>query len=153
MQSAPPAGFGGYLPGTHYDFEVDALVVAPYAHIVWALGAATDITTGLRFERTEYDYTNNTDTGLQGKLFRPASQSNSFSDLSPKLGLLHRLNENARLFVNLARAAVRRKSLIYTACAMMTKPAHCWRWHHPPLQRNTRQSGIGLSQSCRPCRL
>ena len=133
VQSAPPAGFGGYLPGTHYDFEVDALVVAPYAHIVWALGAATDITTGLRFERTEYDYTNNTDTGLQGKLFRPASQSNSFSDLSPKLGLLHRLNENARLFVNLARAAVRRKSLIYTACAMMTKPAHCWRRHHPPL--------------------
>lgn len=105
VQTAPPAGFGGYLPGTHYDFEVDALVVAPYAHIVWALGAATDITTGLRFERTEYDYTNNTDTGLQGKLFRPASQSNSFSDLSPKLGLLHRLNENARLFVNLARAA------------------------------------------------
>ena len=53
VQSAPPAGFGGYLPGTHYDFEVDALVVAPYAHIVWALGATT---TGLRFERTEYGH-------------------------------------------------------------------------------------------------
>ena len=94
-----------YKQDTHYDFEVETQVIAPYVHAVWALSDATDLTTGLRWEMTDYDYTNNTDDGLQGKLFRPSSQSNDFSDVSPKLGLVHRLEENRRIFVNLARAA------------------------------------------------
>ena len=94
-----------YAQGTHYDFEVEARVIAPYLHAVWSLSDATDVTTGLRWEMTDYDYTNNTDDGLQGKLFRPTSQSNDFSDISPKLGLVHRLADNRRVFANLARAA------------------------------------------------
>jgi outer membrane receptor protein involved in Fe transport len=100
-----------YLPGTHYDFEVEAQVIAPYLHAVWSLSDATDVTTGLRWEMTDYDYTNNTDDGLhivdgtRSKLFRPTSQSNDFSDVSPKIGLVHRLADNRRVFANLARAA------------------------------------------------
>ena len=110
VQTADADSRDVYLPGTHYDFEVEAQVIAPYVHAVWALSDTTDLTTGLRWEMTDYDYANNTDSGLQtvggtvGKLFRPASRSNDFSDVSPKIGLVHRLAENRRVFANLARA-------------------------------------------------
>jgi outer membrane receptor protein involved in Fe transport len=105
--------FGAKYPqGTHYDFDVEAQVIAPYVHAVWSLSPATDITTGLRWEMTDYDYTNNaadsdnTDTNATGEfLFRPASRSDDFSDVSPKLGLVHRLADNRRVFANLSRAA------------------------------------------------
>ena len=104
-QTNGPDQYLNYLPGTHYDFEVEAQVIAPYLHAVWSLSDATDITTGLRWEMTDYDYTNNLETGRQGKLYRPESQSNDFSDVSPKLGVVHRLADNRRIFVNWARAA------------------------------------------------
>jgi len=97
--------YNNYLPGTHYDFEVDAQVIAPYVHAVWALSDRTQLTTGVRVELTEYDYTDNTSGGLSGKLFRPVSQTNDFTDVSPKIGLVHQLADNRRVFANLARAA------------------------------------------------
>jgi outer membrane receptor protein involved in Fe transport len=105
-QSQEISGFLGtlYQQGTHYDFEVDAQVIAPYVHAVWSLSDKTDITTGLRWEMTDYDYTNKTDNGREGRLFRPASKSDDFSDMSPKLGVVHRLADNRRVFANLARA-------------------------------------------------
>ena len=105
--------FGGkYARGTHYDFAVEAQVIAPYLHAVWSLSDATDVTTGLRWEMTDYDYTNNAPDsatvapGVTGDfLFRVASRSDDFSDISPKLGVVHRLADNRRVFVNWARAA------------------------------------------------
>ena len=103
-----------YRQGTHYDFEVEAQVIAPYVHAVWNWSDKTDITAGVRVEQTDYDYTNNatdsdntnTDAGNLGDfLFRPASRTDDFSDVSPKLGVVHKLAENRRVFANLARAA------------------------------------------------
>jgi outer membrane receptor protein involved in Fe transport len=93
-----------YVVGTHYDYEVDATSIAPYVHAVWHLSEATDLTTGVRAEFTEYDYDNRTDNGLQGKLFRPADRSDDFSDVSPKLALVHRLSDARRIFASLTRA-------------------------------------------------
>lgn len=104
--------FGGkYAKGTHYNFEVEAEVISPYLHAVWSLSPATDITTGLRWEMTDYDYTNNatdsdnTNGNDNDFLFRVADRTDDFSDVSPKLGLVHRLADNRRVFVNWARAA------------------------------------------------
>ncbi len=101
-----------YATGTHYDFEVKAQVIAPYLHAVWNWSDNTDITAGVRIEQTEYDYTNNatdsdnTDPDVTGEfLFRVADRSDDYSDISPKLGLVHRLADNRRVFANLARAA------------------------------------------------
>lgn len=94
-----------YAKGLHYDFDVDALVIAPYLHAVWAWSEKTSVTTGLRVETTSYNYSNNTEDGLQGKLFRPADSTDDFTDVSPKLGLVHKLADNRRVFVNLARSA------------------------------------------------
>ena len=111
IQTKPADRNNNYLPGTHYDYDLDAQVIAPYLHAVWSLSDATDVTTGLRWEMTDYDYTNNTDDGLhvvdgtRSKLFRPASRSDDFSDVSPKLGIVHRLADNRRVFANWARAA------------------------------------------------
>jgi outer membrane receptor protein involved in Fe transport len=103
-QTNGPDQYFNYLPGTHYDFDVEAQVIAPYVHAVWSLSPATDITTGLRWEMTDYDYSNKIEANRFGKLYRPESQSNDFSDVSPKFGLVHRLADNRRVFANLSRA-------------------------------------------------
>ena len=112
VQPGPNVYGTKYPNGTHYDFEVDVQVIAPYLHSVWSLGENTDLTAGIRFEMTDYDYTtnieasDNTDTGNTGDfLFRPADRGDDFSDVSPKLGVVHKLAENRRVFVNLAHAA------------------------------------------------
>ena len=105
VQEGPNVFGTKYPQGTHYDFEVEAQVIAPYMHAVWDWSDKTQITTGLRLEMTDYDYTTNAATNPGGFLFRPSDRSDDFSDLSPKLGLVHKLAENRRVFANLARAA------------------------------------------------
>ena len=113
----PPFQQKNYLLGTHYDFAVEALVVAPYFHTVAHISDKTEFIVGARLELTDYDYTNNTESGIDtevdengstiiySRIYRPDSQKNDFADLSPKLGLVHALADDKRLFVNLARAA------------------------------------------------
>ncbi len=104
IQSGPTVS-GVYVTGTHYDYDVKSLVVAPYLHTVWKLDDATELTAGLRYEFTRYDYTNNTATGVTGRFLRPADRTDNFSNLTPKLGLTHVFNDAFIGFANLARAA------------------------------------------------
>lgn len=96
--------FGKYVPGVHYDYDVDAMVIAPYIHSEWQVAEKTRITAGLRYEYTRYEYDNKTADGLTGtKIYRPADRDDSFSNLSPKLGLVQSLTEDTSAFINLAR--------------------------------------------------
>ena len=96
--------FGKYVPGVHYDYDVDATVIAPYIHSEWQVAEKTRITAGLRYEYTRYEYDNKTADGLTGtKIYRPADRDDSFSNLSPKLGLVQSLTEDTSAFINLAR--------------------------------------------------
>ena len=96
--------YGKYVPGVHYDYEVDATVIAPYVHTEWQLAEKTRLTAGLRYEHTRYDYDNKTADGLTGtKIFRPADRDDTFNDFSPKLGLVQMLNDDTSAFINLAR--------------------------------------------------
>lgn len=104
VQTAPTT-LGTYVRGTHYAYDVKSLVVAPYLHTVWRLDDATQLTAGLRWELTRYDYTNNTADGVAGRFLRPADRTDDFSNLTPKLGLTHVFSEELIGFVNLARAA------------------------------------------------
>lgn len=101
VQTAP-AKFG-YLPGVHYDYNVDAIVIAPYIHTEWQLASKTRMTAGARFERTEYDYTNNTADGDFSKFLRPGDQTNVFNNFSPKLGLVQKLNQDTSAYINFAK--------------------------------------------------
>ena len=99
-----PTTFGQFLQGVHYDYEVDATVVAPYVHSEWQVLDRTRVTAGVRYEYTKYDYTNNTDSREFGtRYLRPDSGKDTFSNLSPKLGLVQQLTDNTAAFINYAR--------------------------------------------------
>lgn len=96
----------GYEPGLHYDYEVEALVIAPFIHQVMDISEQTKVTLGLRAEFTRYDYNNKTDDGNFGtgnKFFRPSDRTDDYADISPKLGFTHTLNDKVTLFGNIAR--------------------------------------------------
>ncbi len=110
--------FGKARPqGVHYDYEVDATVIAPYIHTEWQLADALRATAGLRYEHTSYDYDNKVADGTlradgssckdfspKDCLFqRPADREDSFGNLSPKLGLSYNLSDQSSIFANLSR--------------------------------------------------
>lgn len=95
---------GPFLQGVHYDYEVDATVLAPYLHSEWQVLDRTRVTAGVRYEYTKYDYTNNTDSREFGSRYlRPDSDKETFSNLSPKLGVVQELTDNTAAFINYAR--------------------------------------------------
>ncbi|MED5510427.1 MAG: TonB-dependent receptor [Pseudomonadota bacterium] len=99
-----PDTFGRFLQGVHYDYEVDATVIAPYVHTEWQVHEKTRVTAGLRYEYTRYDYTNNTDSLTFGpRYLRPDSDVDTFSNFSPKLGLVQELTDDTAAFVNYSR--------------------------------------------------
>lgn len=96
-----PAIFG-YLPGLHYDYEVDVKTVSPYLHAEWRWRDTTRLTTGLRYDLTDYHYTNRTSDGAFGRFLRPGSRNDDYDTLSPKIGLTHR-SGHVVFFANLSR--------------------------------------------------
>lgn len=104
-QQGPVDRFNRYEQGIHYDYEVNALVIAPYVHVEYNINESTRLIAGLRFERTQYHYDNHTiGAAKQSLLYRPEDGDLDFNDLAPKLGIVHRFDNDTRLFFNLARA-------------------------------------------------
>jgi len=102
---------------SYYDYDVDALTIAPYVHAEWQLAAKWRATTGLRFEHVKYDYNNNVADGTgmadgsacfagsttECLYNRPGDRDDTFNDWSPKLGLVYRVAETHSIFANLSR--------------------------------------------------
>ncbi|WP_137165882.1 TonB-dependent receptor [Salinimonas lutimaris] len=99
--------------GQHYDYEVDATMVAPYAALNWADGP-WQVQFGARYEYMNYDYTNNlldgrtrddgTECGFGGcRYSRPASTDNSFSNLSPKASLSYAVSPQTQVYASVSR--------------------------------------------------
>ena len=99
--------------GKHYDYDVNATLYAPFASVDWQLNKWL-LTAGVRYEHMQYDYTNNmlagrtkddgTECGFGGcRYSRPESGENSFSNLSPKLGVSYQYNTNNTLYANFSR--------------------------------------------------
>ncbi|MCC5795991.1 MAG: TonB-dependent receptor [Methylophaga sp.] len=107
VQSNPaPTPFSPFIPGVHYDYDVDATVIAPYVHSEWQVAERTRLIAGLRYEYTHYDYDDNTGSvTLAGssRYVRPEDRKDNFSNFSPKLGLVQQLTEDTSAFINLAR--------------------------------------------------
>lgn len=103
VQSRPT--FGSFPQGVHYDFTVAQTVLAPYVHAEWQLDESTRLTTGLRLDWTHYDYDNRTDANTVGRFQRPADRTDTFFNVTPKLGVVHTLDGDTQLYANLARAA------------------------------------------------
>jgi outer membrane receptor protein involved in Fe transport len=97
---------GQFIQGEPYNYEVDATVLAPYIHSEWQVLDKTRVTAGVRYEYTKYDYTNKTDSAIipgNTRYLRPDSGKDTFSNLSPKLGVVQELTDNTAAFINYAR--------------------------------------------------
>jgi outer membrane receptor protein involved in Fe transport len=100
--------------GKHYDYDVGSRMASPYLQVQQALNQRTTISFGLRLESLFYDYDNkmldgNTDQdgqpcGYDGCLYtRPADRTDHFSNLAPKLGLSHQLDDRHQVYVSANR--------------------------------------------------
>ena len=100
--------------GQHYDYQVDASMVAPFLHLDWAANDQLSLGGGLRFESMSYDYHNNmltgrtrddgTECGRGGcRYSRPASGKDDFNNWSSNLGVQLKLSNSTSGFIRLAR--------------------------------------------------
>ncbi|MCP5093678.1 MAG: TonB-dependent receptor [Gammaproteobacteria bacterium] len=100
--------------GKHYDFDVRSVAVAPYLQTQIDVGERLTLGGGLRVETIRYDYDNQmlagntrddgSACGFGGCLYsRPASRSDTFTNVAPKLSFNYQLRNDASLFGVLAR--------------------------------------------------
>ena len=100
--------------GKHYDYEVDATLAAAFAEYRAGLGDNLSLIVGARYEFMQYDYDNlmlagrtrddGTPCSRGGCRFnRPADRKDSFSNASPRLGLIYELGAAHQWYGQLAR--------------------------------------------------
>lgn len=93
-----------FAQGLHFDYEVDAVVVAAFATRDFQIGERATLHLGARGEYTSYDYDNRADTGQTGRFIRAADRRDDFFTLTPKIGLTYDLDE-VTLFARAARGS------------------------------------------------
>ncbi|MEG9861208.1 MAG: TonB-dependent receptor [Parvularculales bacterium] len=97
--------FGRFVQGVHYDYVVKSLVLAPYTQLLWPVGDKGELRLGLRYEYTRYDYKTRKAAGTDGQFLRSPNRTDSFHDLTPKVGYLYNFSDNLAGFVSLAVGA------------------------------------------------
>ena len=90
--------------GLHYDYEVDAIVLAGFATKDFELSDRATLHVGARGEYTSYEYDNRADTGTSGRFIRAADRTDDYFTLTPKVGLTYDL-DNTTLFARAARGS------------------------------------------------
>ena len=78
-----------FVQGLHFDYEVDAVVLAGFATKDFHFGDRATLHVGARAEYTSYDYDNQADTGVSGRFIRAADRTDDFFTLIPKLGFTY----------------------------------------------------------------
>ncbi|MEC7371051.1 MAG: TonB-dependent receptor [Pseudomonadota bacterium] len=100
--------------GKHYDYQVTAMVAAVFGQYRWDLSNRSSFIFGARAETVSYDYENQmisgrtmddgTPCGFGGCRFnRPESRSDSFSNVSPKLGFTHEISDEHQLYTQIGK--------------------------------------------------
>lgn len=100
--------------GQHYDYQVDALMAAPFVQATWALSESLSLNAGLRYEIMDYNYDNRMLVGRTAddgtpcsfggcRYSRPADRDDRFENWSPKLGVLYHIDEQHQVYLNLSR--------------------------------------------------
>jgi len=87
----------------HYDYQVDAAVLAGFVQARHAVTPALSVDGGVRLEETRYDYDNAAPDGAVGRYLRPADRTDTFTTVTPNIGLTYRASETVQLFARAAR--------------------------------------------------
>lgn len=93
-----------FVQGLHFDYDVDATVLAAYAQKAFERGNLR-IDLGARGEYTHYDYDTQAAPGRSGRFVRSPDRSDAFFTLTPKLGLTYQADNNVTLFARAARGS------------------------------------------------
>lgn len=94
-----------FVQGDHYDFDVDARVVALYVQGRWQIGEHLGIQAGLRAEQTRFSYDNHLAADTVGRFLRLADRSDDYETLTPHAGAIWRIDAGRSLFGRIARGA------------------------------------------------
>ena len=113
VQTQPNPTIGSFFlrnsipQGKHYDYQVDVEQVAAFVSYEQSFQSGWDLSLGLRVEDTNYEYDNRMIDGRTDEFGvacrfgcrynRPADRSDSFTNISPKLGLSYALNDSHSL--------------------------------------------------------
>ena len=96
--------------GIHYDYEVDASMVAAFSQVRVDAGERWELTAGVRLEYSYYDYKNRASDGSACapeasacRFYRPADRDDDFSDWSFNAGSSYRLGENQLIYLRAAK--------------------------------------------------
>lgn len=100
--------------GDHYDYTVKARTIAAFAEHRFDIGSQSEGSIGLRVENVRYDYDNRmiagrtradgTPCGFGGCRFnRPADRVDTFTNVSPRLGLKRSLSRSVQAYAFLSR--------------------------------------------------
>lgn len=100
--------------GLHYDYKVDASMIAPYLQADWQLTEQLKFTGSVRYDATQYRYdnliadgttkadgsscVNNNDEPTECLYKRPSDNNDNFDNTSTKLGFNYRLNNDTAFF-------------------------------------------------------
>ncbi len=94
--------------GVHYDYQVDASVAAAFSQATWR-SDRVELTAGLRWEYSRYDYRNRTDDGpacgpeaTACRFYRPADREDSFNNLSVNAGGSYAYSDTHRVYLRYA---------------------------------------------------
>jgi outer membrane receptor protein involved in Fe transport len=109
-QTSPTSG--PFPTGKHYDYEVDALMLAGFGSGSWQHSSDTQVNAGIRYELQHYRYDNQMidgNTAEDGsactptcRYARPADRNDSFNAVSANAGFNHDLSPSSQLVFNLA---------------------------------------------------
>lgn len=101
-----PSGFGSAVPaGDIYDYDVSYLAFSPYVQSEFELSDSLQISGGLRYDTSQYDYDNNLSDGQyeSSSYSRPSSNNDPhFKHLSPKLSATYRLDQQQNIYARYA---------------------------------------------------
>jgi len=102
-----PTGWGSSVDaGTIYDYDVDYLSVSPYVHADWKLADNLTLSSGLRYDINQYQYTNNVEDGEYGTsgYLRVGDRNDRYEHLSPKLALNYELSSKSMVYARYANS-------------------------------------------------
>jgi outer membrane receptor protein involved in Fe transport len=97
--------FKSYTQEALYDYDVDYFAIAPYVHVDYMITKSLKLTPGLRYDYNRYDYTNNLSANSadsSNTYYRPASRTDSYNHLSPKLALSYMVQKDLNIYARYA---------------------------------------------------
>jgi len=94
-----------FVQGVHYDYEVESFVVSPYGQAEWPVTPRLSLEGGVRIDYTVFEYDNRASDGVSGRFLRAPDRTDDFVTVTPKLGVLYKVQDNLTAYARYARGA------------------------------------------------